>query len=197
MYSLVFTDDLNLAVESIKKRGLGTGNITPIELRFFSNYLRLPLSLIEVLPRTKKTPEEQLRDLTVNPILPDDDYLAHLSSTQQFSVLRPGEKVSLTVRVKNASESIWIAKGDPEGRHPITLRNRWLDAASENVLNETDGGVILSRNLLPGEEVDLPITITAPSQAGNYVLDFDMVQEQVCWFHQKGSQTLRFNIRVE
>ena len=196
MYSLAFSEDLNLAVEAIKKRGLGAGNVTPIELRFFSNYLRLPLSLIEVLPRRKKTAEEQLRDLTANPILPDDDYVAQLSSTQQLSVLRPGEKVSLTVRVKNASESLWIAKGDTEGRHSITLRNRWLNAGSGEVITEQDGGVVLSRNLLPGEEVDLPITVTAPAQPGNYILDFDMVQEQVSWFHQKGSQTLRFNIRV-
>jgi hypothetical protein len=197
MYSLAFTEDLNLALDSIKKRGLEPGSTTPIEMRYFSNYTRLPLTLIEVSPRRKKSIEEQLRDLSVNPILPDDDYVALLSAAQQPSVLRPGEKVSLTLRVKNGGESIWIAKGDPSGQHPITLRNRWLDAGTETVLNEQDGGSVLPRNLLPGEELDLPITITAPSKPGNYRLDFDMVQEQVCWFHQKGSETLSFKIRVE
>jgi hypothetical protein len=197
MYTLVMAEDVNAAVDSIKRRGLGVGNATPMELRFFSNFYRIQMSLIEVLPRRRKSIEEQLRDLSINPILPDNDFVAILSAASPPQTLHAGEKITFTVKVKNGSESLWLAKGDEQGRHKMQLRNRWLEAGSEKLLTDQDGGAILPQNLLPGEEIELPITVTAPLKPGDYILDLDMVQEQVTWFSQKGYETLRFNVRVE
>jgi hypothetical protein len=197
MYTLVMAEDVDSAMDSIKRRGLGVGNATPMELRFFSNFYRFQMSLIEVLPRRRKNIEEQLRDLSVNPILPDNDFVVILSAPPPPQTVHAGEKITLTVKVKNGSESVWLAKGDEQGRHRMQLRNRWLEAGSEKLVTDQDGGTILPQNLLPGEEVELPITVTAPSQPGDYILDLDMVQEQVTWFSQKGYETLRFNVRVE
>lgn len=197
MYSLAFTNNLSLALNVIRKRGLGVGELTPVEIRYFSQYTRLPLTLIEVLPRRHKSFEEQMKELAANPILPDDGYVANLSVSQTISGLRQGQSQTINVKVKNASDFIWMVKGDEQGRHAITLRNRWLDSESKEVINEQDGGSYLPRNLFPGGEVEIPFTLKAPSKAGDYILELDMVQEQVTWFYQKGSQTLRLNVRVE
>lgn len=197
MYSLAFTDNLSLARDVIRKRGLGVGTLTPVEIRYFSQYTRLPLTLIEVLPRRRKSFDEQIKELAANSILPDDGYVANLSVSQGVLGLRPGQSQTINVKVKNASEFIWVARGDEQGRHPITLRNRWIDAESKEVINEQDGGSNLPRNLFPGEDVEIPFTLKAPLKAGDYILELDMVQEQVTWFYQKGSKTLRFNVRVE
>jgi hypothetical protein len=50
--------------------------------------------------------------------------------------------------------------------------------------------------LRPGEEVEVPLAISAPTTPGNYILEVDLVQEQVSWFHDKGSPTARTNVTV-
>jgi hypothetical protein len=50
---------------------------------------------------------------------------------------------------------------------------------------------------LPGSEVDLPLKITAPKEKGNYILEFDMVQEQVTFFREKGSTPARVKVNVQ
>jgi len=59
-----------------------------------------------------------------------------------------------------------------------------------------DGRIGLAKDLRPNEETEVSLAITAPTNPGNYVLDVDMVQEQVSWFHDKGSPTARTNITV-
>ncbi|MDQ1706845.1 MAG: hypothetical protein QOJ88_56, partial [Pyrinomonadaceae bacterium] len=48
-----------------------------------------------------------------------------------------------------------------------------------------------------GEETTVPLTITAPKTPGEYTLEVDLVQEQVAWFHDKGSASARVKIKVE
>jgi hypothetical protein len=197
MYSLAFTNDLTQALDRIRRRGLGVGTLTSVEIRYFSDYTRQPLTLIEVLPPRRKSVEEQIRELSRNSILADDGYVANLSAAQADLALRPGQSQTINVRIKNVSESIWMAKGDEQGRHRITLRNSWIDAQSRKVINDQDGVSYLPHNLMPGEEIELKFSFKAPLKAGDYILELDMVQEQVAWFHQKGSETLRFSVRVE
>jgi hypothetical protein len=59
-----------------------------------------------------------------------------------------------------------------------------------------DGRSPLLFDLRPGDEIELPLTITAPQHEGDYVLEIDMVQEAVSWFGEKGSKTLRSRVRV-
>jgi hypothetical protein len=59
-----------------------------------------------------------------------------------------------------------------------------------------DGRIGLSKNLNAGEETEESLQITAPSEPGDYILEVDLVQEQVAWFHDKGSPTARTNVTV-
>jgi len=38
--------------------------------------------------------------------------------------------------------------------------------------------------------------ITAPKEPGEYVLEVDLVQEQVAWFRDKGSATAKTKVTV-
>jgi hypothetical protein len=60
-----------------------------------------------------------------------------------------------------------------------------------------DGRSVLLYDLNPGEEIDIPLTVTAPVEAGTYVLEIDMVQEGVAWFASKGSKPLRAIVKVD
>jgi hypothetical protein len=54
----------------------------------------------------------------------------------------------------------------------------------------------LTHDLKPGEEIALSITVTAPAEPGDYLLELDMVQEHVAWFKDKGSPTCRVPVHV-
>ena len=42
--------------------------------------------------------------------------------------------------------------------------------------------ITLPPDLMPNKEVELDAKVTAPNKPGNYILEFDMVQEKVSWF---------------
>jgi hypothetical protein len=55
----------------------------------------------------------------------------------------------------------------------------------------------LPHDIAPGEDVTLQAAVKAPYMSGEYLLEFDMVQERVCWFAQRGSATSSITMRVE
>ena len=132
--------------------------------------------------------------------LPDDGFKAEISAPDAPAKLRPGQKVTLQVRVKNASGVQWYARGgainmNPDNKFYLSAANRWLDAGGTLVTN-TDGRYGLPRDLKPGEEITVPLLITAPQKPGDYILELDLVQEQVAWFREKGSPAPRFPVKV-
>jgi len=129
--------------------------------------------------------------------LPNGAFKASLAISDPTTKLRAGERAVLQVHVKNASDTNWPALGEANGRYAITLRNRWLNAGTSKVVNDMDGGTSLSHDLAGGAEIVLPLKVTAPAKAGDYDLEVDMVQEQVSFFREKGSQPAKISIKVE
>lgn len=132
--------------------------------------------------------------------LPDNGFRAQLSLAGAPAKLRPGQKETIQVRVKNVSDAPWYARGGEVNTHPdnrfyLAVGNRWLKPDGALVTN-MDGRYGLPRDLRPGEEVEVPLQVTAPSAPGEYILDVDLVQEQVAWFNDKGSETAKAKVTV-
>ena len=141
-------------------------------------------------PVTQKTPGP----------LPDRGFLAQIGLIEPPSKLRTGQKEFIKVRIKNASNVTWYVRGGEvndrlDNKYFIAAGNSWLDKQGA-VLTSMDGRIGLSKNLKPGEETEETLQITAPSEPGDYILEVDLVQEQVSWFHDKGSPTARTNVTV-
>ena len=102
--------------------------------------------------------------------------------------MAPGHQALLEARVKNTGDSVWPARGadGDGGRYRVVLAARWLDAAGRKVVAE-DATTVLAHDVRPGEEVRLPLLVTAPNLAGRYVLEADLVQEGVGRFGDKGA----------
>ncbi|HZE70441.1 MAG TPA: hypothetical protein VE135_13065 [Pyrinomonadaceae bacterium] len=127
--------------------------------------------------------------------LPPAAYKAGLSFAYEPPArMHPGERASLHLLVKNLSSSVWPYAGQADGKYHIRLGNRWLGS---NGATTDDGRGSLSYDLRPGDEAEVLIVVTAPRQPGDYTVVFDLVQEQVAWFSQTGSETLRLKITVE
>jgi SAM-dependent methyltransferase len=161
--------------------------------RYIQEFLRVLAPgglLIFQLPSKPQDPNTQTQPL------PDSGFRASLHPVNPPSVLRPGSQATFRVRLKNLSDATWPAMWDGLGRYNVTIGNRWLDPAGK-VLVPNDGRSGLPHDLGPGDEAEIPLTLTAPRESGCYVLELDAIQEQWIWFHQKGSQLARHTVRVK
>jgi SAM-dependent methyltransferase len=100
------------------------------------------------------------------------------------------------VSVKNVGTTIWLPTTAPRG--PVHLGIHLLNAEgllinrdySRHDLTPGEG-----RAVMPGEFVSFSAAIPAPAR-GNYILEFDLVSEYVCWFENNGSPVIRIEVEV-
>lgn len=129
--------------------------------------------------------------------LPANGYKAQLTPVDPPARMRAGQKQTIQVRVRNASDVAWkVRGGEQSNKYYIAVGNRWFEADGQKLVTNLDGRHGLPQNLKPGEEVEVPLQITAPKNPGEYVLDLDLVQEQVTWFFEKGSETAKVKVSV-
>ena len=132
--------------------------------------------------------------------LPDRGFRAQIALIEPPSKLRVGQKETISVKIKNTSDVLWWARGAEtnvrnDNKFYIAIGDRWLDSNGK-LLSEMDGRLGISKDMKPGEELELPLLITAPIAPGEYILEVDLVQEQVSWFSEKGSPTARTKVSV-
>jgi len=61
-----------------------------------------------------------------------------------------------------------------------------------------DGGrAFPNRRILPGESVELDVVMKAPAKSGRYLLQYDLVFEQVDWFSTRGGTMKEIPVRVQ
>jgi hypothetical protein len=132
--------------------------------------------------------------------LPDAGFKAALTLADPPAKLRAGQVETINLKVKNASSVMWWARGGEtttrtDNMFYIAAGNRWLDKDGK-LTTETEGHSGIPRDLKPGEEIEMPLQITAPKTPGDWTLSLDMVQEGVTWFGDKGSPTTKIKIAV-
>lgn len=196
MLSLCMPEDLRQAKDYVKSRGLVVGRVTPFQVPFFSQRGRIGMMLLEVSKPEGEQGRASLEKFRQEAAFPGHDYRAEIRVENPPASMRPGERLELRFRVRNAGGSVWPARGNSIGAYQVNAGDRWLDSAGTRVVNDLDGRTSLAEDLRPGEEVGLRLTVTAPREPGDYVLEIDMVHEGVTFFREKGSRTLRMNVRV-
>ena len=130
-----------------------------------------------------------------NPILPDNAYKALISFPYKEISTRTNV-VHLTVTCKNTSKYVWPKDLSKTLKYTINMSYRWL-SASRKPMSGFDSRIPLPHSLHPGESVTFTLNILVPYKSGIYFLEFDMVQENVTWFRQKGSPTSIIEIDVK
>jgi|GEM_PF-217913 len=122
---------------------------------------------------------------------------AEISVAERDHILiTAGTLFSVKVKVKNISSALWPAQGLADGHYSIRLGYHVLD--KNGAITMHDGlRSALPFDLEPEKEIFLDCMVKSPDAAGDYILEFDMVQEQVTWFVQKGSKTAKVLITVQ
>jgi hypothetical protein len=100
---------------------------------------------------------------------------------------RQGRPLKLRATVRNRSTRPFPAQAS-YGRRLVRLGAQ-LCSGDGSLLNRDYERIWLPATLDPGASMDVPITITAPSERGRYTLKFDLVSEGIDWFEACGSPT--------
>ena len=109
----------------------------------------------------------------------------------------PDETLSIAIKITNTGLITWHTTG----QQPVNLAYHMicpggLSQQDFNIARMPESKYLVTegpRTGLPqvvprGETVDLNVTMTAPSTAGTYWIAWDLIQESVTWFSDKGLQ---------
>jgi SAM-dependent methyltransferase len=92
------------------------------------------------------------------------------------------------VTIENLAKAPWPALGDGDDRFQIKLGARWRRWAGAGASAVVHEGM---RTVLPGDvpprtPTELPLVLDAPEDPGHYLLEVDLLQEEVGWFADRG-----------
>lgn len=127
--------------------------------------------------------------------LPAAGFKASLAVEASLPQLQAGAPFCIDVKVTNLSPIAWPESRDGNGRDLVVLGNHWLTGEGRMIIQD-DGRTPVMQGLKPGESATIPLWVTAPTAAGIYTLELDMVKEGVAWFKQRGSNTFRVRVEV-
>jgi hypothetical protein len=112
--------------------------------------------------------------------------------------LRARMQARVLVRFRNTSDQSWpdAVAADParSGHHAVRLAYRWRQRAA--VPPPYGSRSDLREPLPPGGVTGLRMVVVAPPTPGDYVLQFDLVQEDVAWFEDRGAQRFVLPMRI-
>ncbi len=134
------------------------------------------------------------------PLLPEplgpDAMRAELKATGFPASASPGTVLRGTITALNAGRAIWPADGEIGPQYKVNLGYRWLDPSGAVVVPYGSRRAALPSRVRPGGRARVEVAVEAPRVAGEYLLEFDLVQENVSWFAEAGSETCRIPIRL-
>jgi hypothetical protein len=125
-------------------------------------------------------------NLRVGPPRGFPELFGHLEYKGGHLNVKPSEAMSVPVSVINKSTSTWDSE---DKEHPVFVSYHLLDAKGEMLVFENDR-TAFNKSIEPGGAAVVNLMVSAPSEAGEYVVEVDIVKERVAWFKDKGSQTV-------
>jgi len=121
----------------------------------------------------------------------DNDYRVRLPGAcraewqpvADLSPMRVGEAKKVTVKIRNVGSKPWAAMGDSN----VSLGFRWLTPDGETRVADLPR-VPLPHNVSPGSRVTFQdVEVSAPDEAGEYLLRWDLHVEGMGWLYDHGS----------
>jgi SAM-dependent methyltransferase len=104
----------------------------------------------------------------------------------------PGSSPTLAVRLTNIGTAAW----NPGSGAGAVLLGAHLADPDGRVLDRGMARASLPHPVNPGQETAVTLTLRAPSEAGVFLLEVDLVREGEHWFGDDGSPTARVVLRI-
>jgi SAM-dependent methyltransferase len=121
---------------------------------------------------------------------------ARIQTAETVVTARANQTIVIHASVTNDSPSIWLPRG--AGLGAVLLGVHVCNRKGQTIKNSYHWEALTpdaGRPILPGETVDVEVNIPG-LPAGHYVLKFDMVSHDVCWFAANGSPEYKITVEV-
>lgn len=125
--------------------------------------------------------------------LPDEAFLGDIRTYEEKIIRKCYSPFFLTAIVTNQSKYIWPATGSQS----VKLSYRWGNSLEHLSTQNFDSRIWLPHDLRPGESAKIIFSVGPKFKPGNYFMEFDLLQEHVSWFADKGNKTTIINIRLK
>lgn len=146
------------------------------------------VTIVAVLARTNAVFDMRLSTES------DADWYGAVYSAPEAMTAQPGQLIAIDLDVKNEGRITWSASDE---RHPYALGYRWLTADGTAVLDIVPGEVPLPRDVAPGDTIHLAANVEVPRlPAGDYRLDWGMLQRDVVQFYERGWANAETTVRI-
>ncbi len=104
-----------------------------------------------------------------------------------------GGLLRLSLRVSNTGDTLWLRSVDG-GVGTVRLAAQLV--VESRVIERDHFRMHLPNDVQPGASVELSVAVPAPAHRGPFTLRFDMVDEGLCWFAERGSRTLEVAVEA-
>lgn len=112
-----------------------------------------------------------------------------LTSSVKELVLKPGERTTVTVNVRNLGRMGWASTG----QRPVNLSYR----VRRDGVQIAEGERTAFPEVIPGGQTrEVEVHLTAPAEPGKYIVQISAVQEGVAWFMDAGGGELTLSLTV-
>ncbi len=115
----------------------------------------------------------------------DRSWYKNSITPQTLPALNAGEVVTVPVTLRNEGPMTWQAERVPV----VSLSYHWRNANEDqnSAFYAVFEGVrtSLPHDVGPGQSVTVEAIVQAPPKPGDYLLEWDLVQERVAWFYEK------------
>jgi len=102
--------------------------------------------------------------------------------------------IEASLKVENTGDTVWLT-GAATRRGAVTLGVKVFDE-HDCLIQEFHGDPPLEYALAPRESTTVSLKYRAPDTPGSYRFKIDLVDQQICWFEQHGSQPLELALLV-
>ena len=107
----------------------------------------------------------------------------------------------VVVSFTNAGDVPWPNAGaaNPtlrDGSYAVRLSYGWVSGADPHDDRRGARRADLPRSVMPGDSIDVPLTLRTPADPGEYTLVIELVQELVQWFADGGADRIMLPVRV-
>lgn len=116
---------------------------------------------------------------------------ARILPSQYDVSVEVGDKIQLNVEILNQGNYIWMRGGS----NPVCLSYHILDGQKQMLVFD-NARYELPHDLRPEDSVKISADLLLGLEPGDYVLEFDMVEEGSYWFAEKGSPTSLVKVHI-
>lgn len=156
------------------------------------NVIKNVLQKVSLIEKNARTGEEVF--LPGQPLI-NNENTRYIVPVNNPPVMESNNFYELDIRLKNTSNVPWTSDGNVLGG-PMRLSYHWYYYKRED-LKINGLRTEIPSEVRPGEEIDLKARVQTPPEPGEYILEFDMVVEDVNWLKNLGFPTTRLKINVK